>query len=90
MKSLRALIDLHPSVLFCNHRGPVGDAEASLAKKLAFLETVRDRVLEAETRGQPLKSLARELCGSDAAMRWLSAGQFSTVNLLRSFLKQRS
>ncbi len=87
MRSLRTLIDLRPSVLFCNHRGPVADAESALGKKLAFLETVRDRVLESVRKGQPLQSVAADLFRSDRVMRWFSQGQFSSINLLQAFLK---
>jgi glyoxylase-like metal-dependent hydrolase (beta-lactamase superfamily II) len=37
MNSLRKLIDLHPALLFCNHRGFIADGEKQLAKKLSFL-----------------------------------------------------
>lgn len=84
MRSLRKLIELHPKVLFCNHRGPVEKGEEALSKKLAFLERLRDQVQQSREQGIPLSRLAIQLFKQDRFMRWLSAGQFSTMNLLRA------
>ena len=84
MSSLRRMIDLHPRILFCNHRGPVEQGEAALAKKLGFLEKLRDEVLKAVDRGVPLGELAGRLFKRDLFFRWISAGEFSTMNLLQA------
>jgi glyoxylase-like metal-dependent hydrolase (beta-lactamase superfamily II) len=84
MRSLRKLIELHPKILFCNHRGPVEKGEEALSKKLAFLERLRDQVQQAQEQGIALNTLASQLFKQDRFMRWLSAGQFCTMNLLRA------
>lgn len=84
MNSLRKLIALRPKVLFCNHRGPIENAEEALSKKLAFVERLRDQVQDAVRKGISLNRLAAQLFKQDRFMRWFSAGQFSTMNLLRA------
>lgn len=87
MNSLRKLMALHPKVLFCNHRGPVENAEEALGKKLAFLERLRDQVQEANQRGIPLERLAAQNFKKDRFFQWFSAGEFSTMNLLRALAR---
>lgn len=87
MKSLRTLIELRPRVLFCNHRGPIENGEEALSKKLAFVERLHEQVRAAVEKGLPLDKLAAQLFKQDRYMRWLSAGQFSTMNLLRALAR---
>lgn len=85
MRSLRKLIDLRPKVLFCNHRGPIENGEQALSKKLSFLERMRDEVQTAVEKGIPLNRVAAQLLKKDLFFRFFSAGEFSTMNLLRAF-----
>jgi ribonuclease/clavin/mitogillin len=89
MNSLRKLIDLRPSLLFCNHRGFIPDGEKQLAKKLSFLEELRDQVLRAQEEGIPVEDFLKRSFRPDHFFRWLSLGEFSTINLIQAFLNQK-
>ena len=89
MNSLRKLIDLHPALVFCNHRGFIADGEKQLAKKLSFLEELRDKVLRAQEEGIAVEDFLKRSFRPDHFFRWLSQGEFSTVNLIRAFLDQK-
>lgn len=84
MRSLRTLIQLRPRMLFCNHRGPVDDGEAALARKLSFLETLRDEVLNGIGAGMKPEELAKSLLKKDTFFRRFSGGEFSSINLIRA------
>jgi endoribonuclease LACTB2 len=89
MNSLRKLIDLHPDFVFCNHRGFIAEGEKQLAKKLSFLEGLRDQILRAQEEGVPLEDFLKRSFRSDRFFRWLSQGEFSTINLIQAFLNQK-
>ncbi|MCI0415081.1 MBL fold metallo-hydrolase [bacterium] len=89
MNSLRKLIDLHPSVVFCNHRGFIAEGEKQLAKKLSFLEELRDQILRANEEGVPVEDFLSKKFRHDHFFRWVSHGEFSTINLIQAFLKQK-
>ena len=86
MYALRRMIQLKPRVIFCNHRGPVLDGEKALGKKLAFLEQLRDRVMEGAGRGLSPEELARSLMKKDLFFRHFSGGEFSSLNLIRALV----
>jgi glyoxylase-like metal-dependent hydrolase (beta-lactamase superfamily II) len=89
MDSLQKLIQLRPVLLFCNHRGPVENAEEALTKKLSFLERLRDEVLGSTEKGISVETIAATKFKRDVFFRSFSRGELSTVNLLQSFLKYR-
>jgi glyoxylase-like metal-dependent hydrolase (beta-lactamase superfamily II) len=89
MKSLQRLIDLHPDVLFCNHRGFVPDGEKQLAKKLSFLQDLRDHVLRSHEQGTPTEDVIHKILRPDRFFRWFSRGEFSTTNLVHAFLRKQ-
>ena len=87
MESLQRLVNLHPDRLFCNHRGFVADGEKQLAKKLSFLQELRDQVLRSQEEGIPVADFIKKVFRPDRFFRWLSRGEFSTTNLVQAFLK---
>jgi ribonuclease/clavin/mitogillin len=89
MNSLRRLIDLHPVVIFCNHRGFIANGENQLAKKLSFLEELRDQILRSKEEGVAVEEFLRKSFRPDHFFRWLSQGEFSTENLIQAFVNQK-
>jgi ribonuclease/clavin/mitogillin len=88
MNSLRKLIELKPALLFCSHRGVIPEGERQLSKKLSFLEDLRDQVLKSQEKGIPVQDFLSHLSFKpDRFFRWLSAGEFSTTNLVRAFIR---
>jgi glyoxylase-like metal-dependent hydrolase (beta-lactamase superfamily II) len=88
MESLKKLIEVKPKVLFCNHRGPVENAESALQKKYSFLEKLRDEVLDCVQKGESFNRVYRNF-KKDIAYRWFSAGELCTSNLIHAFADQR-
>lgn len=88
MTSLQTLIHLRPEMVFCNHRGFVASGEQLLSKKLSFLESIRDQVLDAVRKGIPVKSISGTILKKDYWFRGFSAGEFSSENLVRAFVEQ--
>jgi glyoxylase-like metal-dependent hydrolase (beta-lactamase superfamily II) len=89
MCSLKKLIGLNPRILFCNHRGPVENAVPALQKKLAFLEKLRDEVLECVNKGENFDRVYRNF-KRDTVFRWFSAGELCTSNLIHALADQAS
>lgn len=87
MESLRKVIELKPQVVFCGHRGFIPDGERQLSKKLAFLETLRDEVLQSQQEGMPMNDFLERKFKGDRFFRWLSRGEFCTQNLVRAFVR---
>lgn len=88
MRSLRLLASLKPRVLFCNHRGPVPDGEAALMRKISFLERLQDQVQGAIERGITPEELAGNLLKRDLFFSRFSAGELSSLNLIRAFAEK--
>jgi glyoxylase-like metal-dependent hydrolase (beta-lactamase superfamily II) len=87
VSSLRRLQALDAAVLFPGsgtvyHRpGPV------IARKIAYLEELGGRILELHRRGLSPRRIRSELFGGERAIAWLTTWDFSTLNLVRSFLR---
>lgn len=86
--SLERVIELEPGVLVCYHRGLVSEPVAALQRKLDWHRTLRDRIRDLHGRGEEPEGMARSLLGPDPPLlRLLTRGDVSSVNLVRSLLK---
>jgi glyoxylase-like metal-dependent hydrolase (beta-lactamase superfamily II) len=86
--SLQKVIDLEPEVLFCQHRGRVDDARAMLRRKHKLLLELSGRIEELHRQGLSEKEVAAKLPGSDLLWRIGTAGHFSKLNFVRSWLRR--
>lgn len=86
LDSLRRVAGLAPRTLWCAHAGRVEEGEAALAEKIAFWEELGRRCRELAAAGWSVRRIARSLLGREGAMHWLSLGDFSKRNLVRSLL----
>jgi glyoxylase-like metal-dependent hydrolase (beta-lactamase superfamily II) len=88
--SLRKVMDLEPEVLFCQHRGRVDDAREMLRQKYQHLVEIRDRIEELHRQGFSEKETAARLPGGDLLWRIGTAGHFSKLNFVRSWLRNNA
>lgn len=89
LDSLRRILELQPRVLICSHAGVIEDASAALSRRIAHWESVAERARLLRAQGRSLGSLTRELLGREGWMTWISLGEFSKRNLVRSLLRGR-
>ena len=86
LASLRRVAALEPDLLLCAHAGPVADARGALARKIAWWEELGRRARELADAGYPPRAVSRRLLGREGLLTYLSVGDFSHANLVRSFL----
>lgn len=84
--SLRRVLALEPEVLICAHAGVVVGARAALEAKIDWWQGLADRARELRERGWPLRPITRELLGREGFFAYVSLGDFSKKNLVRSLL----
>jgi glyoxylase-like metal-dependent hydrolase (beta-lactamase superfamily II) len=84
LASLRQASRLPAAEVFCAHRGPVRGGVAALARKAAWLEELRGRVLDLLARGLPEREVARRAVGREGLLTAVSGGEFSALNFVRA------
>ncbi|MEQ9067869.1 MAG: MBL fold metallo-hydrolase, partial [Gimesia chilikensis] len=100
--SLEQAIQLRSEWLFDAHGTVLKGAEAveqHLSRKLAFLQTIRDRVYEYATHAQTIEELTRKVFDRRGLVDFLSFGEgwlslitgsdFSRSNIVESFLREK-
>lgn len=87
-RSLRTVLALRPSRLFCAHRGVVEEPVPALEAKLRFVEGLRERVGELHAAGVPGSAIADRTLGREALLPWVVTGaDFSRRHLVEACLK---
>lgn len=86
LASLRRVLALGPELLICSHAGLVEDARGALSEKVAWWEGLAEEVRGLRDRGWPVRRITRELLGREGPLYYLSFGDFSKENLVRSLL----
>ena len=90
LRSLRRVLALEPSVLYCGHAGVVADACGAIERKIRYWEELGRRVEVLRDRGLPAGRIRERLLGAEGVATRLSGGRFSKRNLVDSFLSGRS
>lgn len=75
--------------MLCGHAGVVEEPAAALQEKIDFWERLRERAEGLVAAGYPVGEVARRLLGPEDLLAWLSLGDFSKRNLVRSLLGRR-
>lgn len=86
LRSLEEIRRLEPGVLLCSHAGVVEDAGAALADRIAHWRGLADAARRLVGDGVRPRAVSRRLLGREGPMTWISVGDFSKVNLVRSLL----
>ena len=89
ISSLRDLAELDVSLLFTGSGSVRKDAPKALLEKIHYLEDIGVRVLELHRRGLSYSRIRRELFGREQHISYLTLGNFSGKNLIRSFVEYR-
>lgn len=89
LESLRRVVALEPEVLLCAHAGLVADGRGALEAKIAWWETLAGDAHRLRDRDWPVRKITRRLLGPEGPLHYLSFGDFSKANLVRSLLRQR-
>lgn len=84
--SLRRVLALEPELLICDHAGILENAQERLARKIAWWEELGGKARQLRDQGLPVAKIARRLLGREGFLAWLSLGDFSHRNLIRSLL----
>jgi glyoxylase-like metal-dependent hydrolase (beta-lactamase superfamily II) len=88
IESLRRVLALRPTRLFCAHRGAIDEPAGALETKLRFLESLRAQVLELDRAGLSTDAIATRALGREALLQWaITGGDFSRAHLVRACLK---
>ena len=87
--SLKKVKDLMPRALFPSSRGNrvVADPVPVLEETIRYLEDVGQRVKELYDKGLSPEEIRQELFGDESPLAELTQQQFSSLNLVKSFLK---
>ncbi len=86
LRSLEEVRRLGPKVLLCSHAGVVTDAGAALDDRIAHWRGLADAARRLADGGAGPRAVTRRLLGREGPMTWISVGDFSKVNLVRSLL----
>ena len=86
--SLEKVLQLDFETVFCSHVPPFKDGREKLTKKLNFLRSFQEQVIEQATKGYSPRKIMKVL---DLKERWdiriLSHGMLSKLNMVRSVLR---
>lgn len=88
--SLKLLARLPASRLFPASGSVVDDPAAALARKIAYLEETGQRVMALRDQGKSAAQIRQDLFGSEMLINYVTLGNFSGLNLVRSYLRPRS
>lgn len=82
--AVRRVIALRPARFFDAHRGLVPDAVRQLTAKADWTEEMIGRIDELVAKGWDDRAIVRSLFGGDDWMRWVTFGDYSRRNFVRS------
>ncbi len=87
LDSLRHLASLDISYLFPGSGSVRPNPRREILDKIAYLEELQARIRQLHDRGWDEKRIARALFGREGTLTYLTGGHFSSVNLVRVFLR---
>jgi len=88
IESLKLLLQLDFSTVFCAHRGVLEDGVKDIRRKLAYMIELREGVRELAAKGLSQKEVTRRLLGSESLLSYFSFFDFSKINFIRAFWPQ--
>jgi glyoxylase-like metal-dependent hydrolase (beta-lactamase superfamily II) len=84
--SLKLLASLPARRLFPGSGSVVDDPAEALARKIAYLEETGQKVRDLHARGRSVSQIRSALFGPEMLIRYVTLGNFSGANLVRSYL----
>lgn len=89
VRTLRALADLDPAVLFDAHRGVVERPASLLRAKAEWLEEAVAEMLRLADAGLDARAIRRRVLGREPWVALGSLGEYGKLNLVRAALEER-
>ncbi len=86
VQSLRAMLSREPSRVFCAHRGLLRGGALLLAAKADWMEEMIGRIHALHAEGLRVSEIRVALFGRRVPIDWMSAGDYSSDNFVRSAL----
>jgi glyoxylase-like metal-dependent hydrolase (beta-lactamase superfamily II) len=87
IQSLKTVLQLDFDALLCAHHPRLTDGKQHLTRKLEYLETLRDEAHDLKRQGYPDQQvIARLDPHKDRRIRWMTLGNVSFANMVRSAL----
>ena len=90
MDSLRRVIALPLSCLFCGSGKVLDNPGEILRQKLAFYEETQQRIASLQQKGWEAEKIRDAVLGKEGVWPWMSQGEFSKLNLVKAFLERRA
>jgi len=87
--SLRRVLALPVTTLFCASGRIIEDGRAALQRKLDFMERLRDDARARAAKGMESKRIRRELLGEETWWPAFTGGHFSKQNLIDALLREQ-
>lgn len=84
--SLRKVLTLPFTTVFCSGGKVVEDGKAALQRKLDFWERLRDQARDLSASGKSPSEIRRQLLGPEGIFRIITVGHFSKQNLIDALL----
>ena len=85
--SLRRLLALGAAALFPGSGSVYHQPGAVLSQKIAYLEDLGGRIVELHQRGLSARRIRTVVFGRERPVAWITGGDFTSLNLVRSFLR---
>ncbi len=82
LSTLKELAKLEIDTIFCSLKGAVNDGHNALARKIARMEDIRDRVLDLHAKGMPRVRIKKEIFGNEDSWNLITCGHYSKQNTI--------
>ncbi|MFZ0448197.1 MAG: MBL fold metallo-hydrolase [Desulfatiglandaceae bacterium] len=89
MASLRLIANLDPACIFSGSGSVKKDPKREILDKIAYLEDTADCVWDLHRKGQSYRMIRKKLFGPETTLFYITLGNFSGINLVRSFIEDR-
>ncbi|MBI4513961.1 MAG: MBL fold metallo-hydrolase [Gemmatimonadetes bacterium] len=86
INSLRSALALEPDIMFDAHAGVVSHAGSALGAKVQWLLDLQGEARRLRTSGHSVPDIRRRLLGREGPITWMTFGDFSKENVIRSLL----
>ena len=85
IESTKRILELDFDIMFCAHNPQLTDAKSSLKRKMDFLESFFEQVATLHNKGYSDRQIFKSLkLKEDHFVKFLSGGQLSKINMVRS------
>jgi glyoxylase-like metal-dependent hydrolase (beta-lactamase superfamily II) len=88
LASLRKVAAMRPRLMVCAHAGFITEPATAIQAKIAYWEGLAQQAATLRRQGASVRAITQRLLGREGTLSWLSLGEFSKQNLIRSLLRE--